>query len=395
MAQVNYNQSFGGRKMTAPPDSRRGKPFLLFGVAVLLVAGLAWLGYSEYSGKPEDKQAEKPAENKAQVKPVVAPVEKPLPVPAAKPLPEPPAEKPVAAPAKEAAAPEKTAVKAPDKVVPEPEAVEPTVAAAPATPAPVKPAVRKTAPLGGTAEFHKFLRESEEAYRNGEYVKARETADQAMAQVKFDSHEWLTAARALGRANLKLINTDCPFPGKKENHRIVAGDSLQKLAKLYNTTIEVIQRSNHMRPDDNNVMLDKVFRIYKGSWHITVSKKDYRLYLYDGDKLFKYYEIGIGKQGRTPLGKFHIIAKVAEPDWYSPHGKVPYRDKDNPIGTRWMKLQPDEGVDQDLNGYGIHGTWDRDSIGKSRSNGCIRMLNEDVEELFDLIPHQTPVVITE
>jgi lipoprotein-anchoring transpeptidase ErfK/SrfK len=49
----------------------------------------------------------------------------------------------------------------------------------------------------------------------------------------------------------------------------------------------------------------------------------------------------------------------------------------------------------ELTGFGIHGTWQRDSIGKQSSAGCIRMLNEDVEELFDLVPRKISVTITE
>ena len=46
-----------------------------------------------------------------------------------------------------------------------------------------------------------------------------------------------------------------------------------------------------------------------------------------------------------------------------------------------------------VRGYGIHGTWDDNSIGKSESAGCIRMHNRDVEELYTLVTVGTPVEI--
>jgi len=49
----------------------------------------------------------------------------------------------------------------------------------------------------------------------------------------------------------------------------------------------------------------------------------------------------------------------------------------------------------DVKGYGIHGTWDDSSIGKAESAGCIRMRNQDVEQLFVLVPMGTVVTITE
>jgi lipoprotein-anchoring transpeptidase ErfK/SrfK len=43
--------------------------------------------------------------------------------------------------------------------------------------------------------------------------------------------------------------------------------------------------------------------------------------------------------------------------------------------------------------YGIHGTWETNSIGKQSSAGCIRLLNDDVAELFLLLPLGTSVTI--
>jgi len=46
-----------------------------------------------------------------------------------------------------------------------------------------------------------------------------------------------------------------------------------------------------------------------------------------------------------------------------------------------------------LTGYGIHGTWEPETVGSAVSKGCIRMLNTDVEELFDIVPVGTAVTI--
>ena len=57
------------------------------------------------------------------------------------------------------------------------------------------------------------------------------------------------------------------------------------------------------------------------------------------------------------------------------------------LGTHWLSL--------DLPGYGIHGTWEPDTVGKQESAGCIRLVNADIEELYTLLPVGTPVVIQE
>ena len=58
---------------------------------------------------------------------------------------------------------------------------------------------------------------------------------------------------------------------------------------------------------------------------------------------------------------------------------------ENLLGTHWLALN--------VRGYGIHGTWEPDTIGHQLSAGCVRMLNENVEELFTLVTLGTPVEI--
>ena len=58
---------------------------------------------------------------------------------------------------------------------------------------------------------------------------------------------------------------------------------------------------------------------------------------------------------------------------------------ENSLGTRWLGF--------DKKGYGIHGTVEPETIGQQVSQGCVRMLNEDVEELYDLLPRGTRVTV--
>lgn len=94
-----------------------------------------------------------------------------------------------------------------------------------------------------------------------------------------------------------------------------------------------------------------------------------------GQREIKAYPIAVGKPATpTPTGTFRIVNKIVNP------GGI--------LGTRWMGLDIPNGP------YGIHGTFQPDSIGKAVSNGCIRMYNQDVEELFSQISVGTTVVIS-
>lgn len=107
-------------------------------------------------------------------------------------------------------------------------------------------------------------------------------------------------------------------------------------------------------------------------YRIIVDLSDRSLYLLDGNTVVRSFPVGIGKMvTKTPKGDYTIINKQAHPD--------------GPFGAFWMGLSKPH--------YGIHGTNDPSSIGREVSHGCIRMYNEDVLQLSELVPIRTRVTI--
>lgn len=220
----------------------------------------------------------------------------------------------------------------------------------------------------------------------GEYSKAKEMILEVLKTGIGEDHPlWRPATRVLSDANTKIMTTDVPSP-EKALYTIKTGDSLDRIARDFNTTVEAIQHGNALDPNRATIYPGNTLRIFSGDWWIRVSKSKFRLYLYNGKQLFKVYDVGIGKQNRTPIGTFEIVDKVKNPDWEYRGKKYPFGAPENVLGTRWMRIRPTGTTNKDLRGYGIHGTWVPESIGKSESNGCIRMKNSDVEELYSLIP---------
>ncbi|MFT7169389.1 MAG: hypothetical protein ACI80K_002527 [Paracoccaceae bacterium] len=109
-----------------------------------------------------------------------------------------------------------------------------------------------------------------------------------------------------------------------------------------------------------------------------------------GDEVVKLWDVGIGKAGHeTPEGVFTVGHKISKPA-HTTKG-LPYGDPENELGSRWMGLrQP--GLDRDTS-YGIHGTSFPNGVGGAVSLGCVRMRNEDVDELFEILPQGSQVVI--
>jgi len=111
--------------------------------------------------------------------------------------------------------------------------------------------------------------------------------------------------------------------------------------------------------------------------YINLASRELSLYK-KGQRVFEA-PIGIGKPATpSPCGTFKILDMHENPVWIDPEDpkKIVESGWGNPLGLRWMQF---------WGNYGIHGTNNPDSIGGYVSNGCIRMYEEDVEELYEQV----------
>ncbi len=106
------------------------------------------------------------------------------------------------------------------------------------------------------------------------------------------------------------------------------------------------------------------------------------------------YGVGVGRDGFTWSGTQTVTRKAEWPDWRPPSEMIrrqPYLPRfmaggpGNPMGARAMYLGSSI--------YRIHGTNDPSTIGKFVSSGCIRLTNEDVQDLFSRVNVGTKVVV--
>ena len=110
------------------------------------------------------------------------------------------------------------------------------------------------------------------------------------------------------------------------------------------------------------------------TFYIQINLWSNELLVMKNNQVIRRYPISPGiEETPTPIGTFRI--KEKSKSW------------GGGFGTRWLGLNVPWGD------YGIHGTNKPHLIGKSVSSGCIRMRNEDVEDLYDFIPNGTTVVI--
>ncbi|MEZ5844656.1 MAG: L,D-transpeptidase [Hyphomicrobiaceae bacterium] len=119
---------------------------------------------------------------------------------------------------------------------------------------------------------------------------------------------------------------------------------------------------------------------------IVIVNKERALYLVLGDGKARRYRVAVGEEFEVWTGRTFVSAKKEDPWWYPVDGSdpVPGGDPSNPLGRRAMYL--------DWSLLRIHGTPSRHSIGRAVSNGCIRMLDEDVKDLYERVHLGAPVI---
>lgn len=113
--------------------------------------------------------------------------------------------------------------------------------------------------------------------------------------------------------------------------------------------------------------------------HLVLRLGERRVYVYSDDVVMASYPVAIGRANTpTPTGEFQVFEMVENPVWQSPWtGAVTDPGPDSALGLRWI------GFAHMPNGViGFHGTPTVSSIGQAASNGCVRLRNEHVLQLF-------------
>jgi len=135
---------------------------------------------------------------------------------------------------------------------------------------------------------------------------------------------------------------------------------------------------------------------------IVIETGNHFLYLVESAGTARRYGVGVGRAGLSLKGEAMVGRKAKWPSWRptdnmirrSPKKYARYANgvpggPNNPLGSRALYLHRD-GRDTM---YRIHGTTQPSSIGRSVSNGCIRMINAHVEDLFERVPVGAKVII--
>jgi len=187
---------------------------------------------------------------------------------------------------------------------------------------------------------------------------------------------------------------------------------LELLAERFHSTPELLQRLNprapfqaagerilvpNARPVHYPEKNEKV-EVPEGT-EVFVSKRQSTLRVMQGEKLLYFAPVTSGSQhDPLPIGDWKVTGISRNPSFnYNPNlfwdakatdtkAKIP-AGPNNPVGLVWIDLSKEH--------YGIHGTPEPKTIGKTTSHGCVRLTNWDAVTVSTLVKPGTPVHFTE
>lgn len=228
------------------------------------------------------------------------------------------------------------------------------------------------------AELADRLREIDQLYRDDLILDAHA----ALSEIywKEPAVRPLIRARIEHTASLIYTSADRLFEAPVQ---VQPGDTLSGIAERYQLTWQYLARLNRTAPE--RLQAGQQLKVLQGPFSAVVDLDDYALTIHAHGWFVQRYQIGIGKDHRTPVGEFVVEEKLENPVWYNPDGgQMEADDPANPLGEFWLGLG---------NHIGIHGTIDPESIGSARSRGCIHLADPDIEEVYHLLRVGSKVLI--
>lgn len=173
-----------------------------------------------------------------------------------------------------------------------------------------------------------------------------------------------------------------PKPHYMDGYVVKPNDVLQRIAKEYNVSWEYLAKLN--RTDPKKIRPGQTLKVIRGPFSAVVDLSDGEITIHSHGHFVHAFPVGFGNDSSTPQGTFKVLDKQRDPTYYGPNGVVEHDDPQNPLGEYWIDLG---------DSYGIHGTIDDTSIGKSGGPGCIRLRNRDIADVYDLLTIGSEVLI--
>ena len=201
----------------------------------------------------------------------------------------------------------------------------------------------------------------------------------AEVQVGYDRERILELQPLVERVS-KRASTFVPF----RDYKVQSGDSLWKIKRELRKDKILVNDGwliEFNRKRKASLRAGETLKIPLGVLTIEVWRQLRVLALLVDGVPLRLLPASMGEVGaETPLGVFTLKDCLVEPVYWPQDGRgaIPFGNPENPLGARWLGFAEDPS-------YGIHGTISDATVGSFESQGCVRMRNADVTELFEFV----------
>ncbi len=226
--------------------------------------------------------------------------------------------------------------------------------------------------MGAEIKQARLLRE------RGQLVDARDLLSDTYLAHRLSGEQRVTLAGELEPLAWEILVSRQLLDGA-QLYQVQHGDTLSRVARPCHMPHEFVMAMNNIR-SERSIRPNQTLKLVQGPFDVLIDLSAFELTVLHHGRFVRRYPVGIGRDERpTPVGLFFVNTKIKNPiKWPDPidRRKIAGGAPDNPFGTRWIDIG---------DSYGIHGTCEPDSIGCKTSQGCIRMQNADVEQLYDML----------
>ncbi len=270
-------------------------------------------------------------------------------------------------------------------------------------PAPVTPRENTS---GRDGQVQSLISSGDDLLRQGRIIQARDAYNRALHHPRASASDRSLLRTKLGDIGKEVTFSKRVVPGDEMAYEYTfkSGEFLGPVVSREGLNVEwqLIARVNGVTP--NRIRSGQTLKFLRGPFHAEITKADYRLDVYSdfrdsgGNRIYVgSYSVGLGEYDSTPAGSWIVeTTKLENPAWTNPRTgeRFDANDPKNPIGERWIPLRGTDPNTENEQGIGIHGTIEPQSIGGQQSMGCVRLLESDVEWIYDLMtPRQSTVII--
>lgn len=221
-------------------------------------------------------------------------------------------------------------------------------------------------------------------------IEARDGLNETLSMPMNNVQRTVIKQKLSGLADEWLFSRSI-FPRDRlcSRYKVVSGNLLSSIGKEHKVPWEILMKVNKIsRPE--LLKAGETIKVIHGPFHVRVYRSTFKMDLYLQHTFVRSFNVGIGRPGReTPTGLWRVKrgGKMISPKWTDPdtHKTYTAKDRDYPLGSRWIALEGISGEAQGRRGFAIHGTKIPEEIGIAGSRGCIRLYNVDAILVYSLL----------